>query len=769
MRKLNPIITMRKISIQCCLVVSLLFSGLFSYSQESPHFQSADISGIPPTSIDMSQTLTITVNNMKDQFGNFYTPNTLLVIFHSTSLNTPDVILNFTNPQENLQITHTFNLPGDYIIEFSFDNSGIYTTRNLYVTYMPSFFAADISMLNDHILVNNSMTLNISNIRDQFNNPYSPSEVKVAIDDGSGISYNLDITKPLPFTFTYSFGIPGSYPIKVYIDNILGYSHTLTVIVPLTPAVSISPTVYGPVCTGTSVTFIATPVNGGTEPAYQWKLNGLNVGTNSSTYSNALLTNGDAVTCVLTANNPYQPTATATSNTVVITVNPTTDEPAGNTTQSFCNSATVANLVATGTSIQWYDVASGGTALPGSTAVINGNHYYASQTLNGCEGATRLDILAIINTPAAPTGASLQTICNAGTLADLTVTGSSIKWYDASVGGTALPATTALANGTIYYATQTLNYCESSIRLSVQVTINNRSTSSETKVACDSYTWHGIVYTTSGDKTFESLNAQGCTNTATLHLTINNKAIISIPDVWAVKPGGAANTIYIGYGPASVTLSAQVSGGKTPYNYKWHLGSPTGSVTGTNSNTLVVNPTTSSIYYLIVTDFNGCVTTIAKTINVTDIRCGSKLEKVTVCVNSKGKYTTNCIASSAVSSNIANGSYLGACNTPLITSDARTNTGIEVSSKNIQPELNNFDVTVSPNPSSTDFKLIVQSNSSKTISIRLFDISGRVISTINKIQRNETVTVGSSLTGGTYIAEVSQGSNSKIVKLIKIN
>ena len=55
---------------------------------------------------------------------------------------------------------------------------------------------------------------------------------------------------------------------------------------------------------GTPVTFTAAPVNGGTVPAFQWKVNAANAAnaTNATyTYTPA---NGDVITCVLTSNAP---------------------------------------------------------------------------------------------------------------------------------------------------------------------------------------------------------------------------------------------------------------------------------------------------------------------------------------------------------------------------------------------------------------------------------------------------------------------------------
>lgn len=53
---------------------------------------------------------------------------------------------------------------------------------------------------------------------------------------------------------------------------------------------------------------------------------------------------------------------------------------------------TIANLTVTGSNIQWYSASTGGVQLDPSTILVNGTHYYASQTVNCTESANRLDI-----------------------------------------------------------------------------------------------------------------------------------------------------------------------------------------------------------------------------------------------------------------------------------------------------------------------------------------------------------------------------------------
>ena len=97
---------------------------------------------------------------------------------------------------------------------------------------------------------------------------------------------------------------------------------------------------------------------------------------------------------------------------VTITINDTS-APTATATQEFCDAATVADLVATGTTIQWYDDATGGTPLVETTALIDGETYYATQTdaTTGCESSVRTLVTATIYvTPnsggLAPTGIS---------------------------------------------------------------------------------------------------------------------------------------------------------------------------------------------------------------------------------------------------------------------------------------------------------------------------------------------------------------------------
>ena len=75
------------------------------------------------------------------------------------------------------------------------------------------------------------------------------------------------------------------------------------------------------VCAGAPVTFTASTTRGGTPPLYQWQVNGLNVGADTSIYMNDSLKDGSNISCKLTSNAQCLFTPNAMSNTIAITVN----------------------------------------------------------------------------------------------------------------------------------------------------------------------------------------------------------------------------------------------------------------------------------------------------------------------------------------------------------------------------------------------------------------------------------------------------------------
>jgi hypothetical protein len=90
--------------------------------------------------------------------------------------------------------------------------------------------------------------------------------------------------------------------------------------IPDTASVTITSNATGTVCSGTSVTFTATSVNGGLTPSYQWKKNGVNVGTNSATYTDNSLVGTDQVLVILTSSKGCIAGSPATSNTIITNV-----------------------------------------------------------------------------------------------------------------------------------------------------------------------------------------------------------------------------------------------------------------------------------------------------------------------------------------------------------------------------------------------------------------------------------------------------------------
>jgi uncharacterized protein (TIGR02145 family) len=97
-----------------------------------------------------------------------------------------------------------------------------------------------------------------------------------------------------------------------------------------------------PFCSGSPVSFTATPMNGGVSPDYQWKVNGINAGSNNTLFTYNPL-NGDVVNCSLVSSETCTSGNPAQSSIITMVVN--TNMPAGITivasSNPFCPGTTV--------------------------------------------------------------------------------------------------------------------------------------------------------------------------------------------------------------------------------------------------------------------------------------------------------------------------------------------------------------------------------------------------------------------------------------------
>jgi gliding motility-associated-like protein len=75
------------------------------------------------------------------------------------------------------------------------------------------------------------------------------------------------------------------------------------------------------ICSGDTVSFVATPANGGPTPSYQWLIDNKQAGTNSSELTVHTLEDGDSVNCILSSSLTCVPPAPA-RDTIVMIVKP---------------------------------------------------------------------------------------------------------------------------------------------------------------------------------------------------------------------------------------------------------------------------------------------------------------------------------------------------------------------------------------------------------------------------------------------------------------
>jgi hypothetical protein len=166
-------------------------------------------------------------------------------------------------------------------------------------------------------------------------------------------SSTVEVTEAACDTYTWAvngvtYNTSGDY---TFVDGCITNILHLTITTSVTPAVSIVEDANN-VVAGTLVTFTPTPVNGGT-PTYQWYVNGILAGS-GATYA-YVAENGDQVYVVMTTSLGCVTFPTATSNTIIMTVNPVV--PATTTWTGAVDS-------------EWFNPGNWGNGIPGTISQV---------------------------------------------------------------------------------------------------------------------------------------------------------------------------------------------------------------------------------------------------------------------------------------------------------------------------------------------------------------------------------------------------------------
>jgi hypothetical protein len=243
------------------------------------------------------------------------------------------------------------------------------------------------------------------------------------------------------------------------------------------PSVTINPNKTS-LCAGETINFNATLTNGGSNPVYQWKANGQNIGANSSSFSSSNLENDTQIQLLVQSNAACLINNSAQSNIVRVKVS---EPPAANagTDKIICAGASVTlGLTATtGNTYSWSPA--GGLDNPSiaepSAHPIQTTTYILTVTNNqGCS-STDQAVVTVIPVPAIPTVSTTgpTTFCTGSSVVLNSSSSSSNQWFKDGImitGATGASYTAGTAGSYTVY--NIVDGCISQVSAPVKVTVN---------------------------------------------------------------------------------------------------------------------------------------------------------------------------------------------------------------------------------------------------------------------------------------------------------
>lgn len=236
----------------------------------------------------------------------------------------------------------------------------------------------------------------------------------VYLDAGSGAPVTK-IGNNIPDTFlvTTATAVPGLYTWKIVPKNNQGSATSCTNFTFSTTAgavagANVTINTDTLLCPYQVVTFTAAPISGGTAPSYQWKKNGVDVGTNSNVYTDNDIRNNDKVKVVVTSSltGGCITALVGSSREINFTWKPV---PANTVTASgrttFCAGGSVVLSAPTGAAAyQWerngVPIATNGTS-SNYSAIYSGSYVAYITGSNGCSIRSNPDTVNAVDAPVA--------------------------------------------------------------------------------------------------------------------------------------------------------------------------------------------------------------------------------------------------------------------------------------------------------------------------------------------------------------------------------
>lgn len=245
-------------------------------------------------------------------------------------------------------------------------------------------------------------------------------------------------------------------------------------------SVSIEANPTGPTCNGTSVTFNATPVNGGTSPSYQWQLNGSDItGATNSTYISSAFSDGDQVSCEMVSNSSCASGSPVSSNTITMSISVTSIASVNITADPSETICAGGNVIFTATPTNGGSAPAYQWQLNGSDISGETNSTFSSSTLSASDEITCVmtsDASCVSGSPASSNTITMilptapvttnDTICGSGSATLLASGSATLNWYDAPTGGSLVGTGASYTTPTL--STTTTYYVESSTSSSSQ-------------------------------------------------------------------------------------------------------------------------------------------------------------------------------------------------------------------------------------------------------------------------------------------------------------